>query len=297
MTRSHLLLVALTALLASSAQAGDIPVPERVFYPDRGDALERFRWFGERNTFSIKILGTEAVRAGIQVAEPSHDAEFGPVVALQVVGTTVGFFDTIYPIDNESLALFSLENGLLPVYTDSDFDERDYVTRLMISYDRANYLHTTIRIRPNTPDSEEIIVVPRDVTDDMGMIYDVRSRDLTPGNGYVYYTHDGDEFSRITITVTGIEQVFSDLLGYVECARMSWVVEPLETAPLLPFGNVPLPPTMRPDGDPYAVAVSYFTTDERRIIVGADIETSIGLMTIRLTDYQPPTAFREEVTP
>lgn len=298
--RKALLAVASTALLTTalgSPALAELPVPERVFYPDRSDAVERFRWFGESNVFSIKILGTEAVRAGIQVGQPAHDAEFGAVAPLHIVGTTVGFFDTIYPIDNESLSLLSLENGLLPVYTDSDFNERDYVTRLLIGYDREGYRHTTIRIRPNEPDAEEVIVAPADVYDDLGMIYDVRSRDLSPGNGFVYYTHDGDEFARVTITVTGIEQVFTDLFGYIDCYRMSWVIEPLETAPLLPFGQLPLPPTWRAGGPPDEVAISYFSADDRRIFVGTDIETGIGLMTIRLVEYTPPSASASQESP
>lgn len=290
MLRRTSLAFALVLAVSSTVAAADLPVPERVFFPDPSGAVERFRWYGESNVFSIRILGTEAVRAGIEVGPPSHDPEFGPVVPIHIVGTTVGFFDTIYPIDNESLSLLSIDAGLLPVYTDSDFDERDYVTRLLISYDRDAYRHSTVRIRPDEPDTEEVVVVPHDVYDDLAMIYDVRGRDLSTGSGYVYYTHDGDEFARLTITVTGHEEIFSDLYGYIDCAVLSWVVEPLETAPLLPFGQVPLPPTWRASGDAHEVAVSYFSNDDRRLFIGTDIETGIGLMTIRLADYTPPSA-------
>lgn len=279
---------AAATLLAAPALADDLPVPSSVHFPSRGDALERFRWYGESSVYGIRILGGEAVRAGIQVGPLASDAELGGVIPIHVVGTTVGFFDTIYPIDNEALTLLGADVGLLPVYTDSDFNERDYVTRLLARYERDDFLHATIRMAPDTPDREEVTAVPYEIFDDLSMIYDQRSRDLTPGNGYVYYNHDGDTVRRMTITSTGTEELFTDLFGYVECYTLSWVVEPLESAPMLPFGDVPLPPTYRPSGEVYEVATSYVTTDERRIIIGANIDTSIGLMTIRVVNYTPP---------
>ena len=211
-----------------------------------------------------------------------------PFVGLSSIGI-IGFFDTVYPIDNESLSLLAIDRGLVPAYTDSDYNERDYVSRLVVDYDRERYRHRVTRIRPDEPETLEEIVAPRDVYDDISMIYDVRSRDLTPGNAFVYYTHDGDEFARITIGVTGSEQVFTEPFGYVDCDVLSWVVEPLETAPILPFGGVDLPPAYRSAGDPEEIAVSYFSDDDRRLLVGTDIQTSIGLMTIRVIDYRPPT--------
>lgn len=289
MSRIHSALAAIAVVAAThAAAAGEIPVPERVFFPEPETAVERFRWYGESNNFSISILGTEAVRARIQVGQRSTDAEFGAVIPMQVIGSTVGFFHTVYPINNQSLTLLDLEDGLLPTFTDSDFNERDYVTRLVVRYERDDYVHRILRIRPNQPNVEEMSSAPGDVYDDMSMIYDIRSRPLELGDGYVYYTHDGEEFARITIAITAIEDVFSEYLGYVQAAKMEWVIEPLESTPLLPFGGVALPPTMRPAGEPYAVATSWFTTDERRLIVGADIETSVGMMRIRLTDYTPP---------
>ena len=282
------LLVVLTGLVVSADLAADeLPVPDRVFYPSLDDALDRFAWTGESNTFSVRILGSEAVRAGIEVGQLSHDDEFGVVIPLLIVGTTVGLLDTIYPIDNESLSLLEVDRGLLPVHTDSDYNERDYVTRLVVSYERERYTHRVLRIEPDEPNSVEVASVPRDVYDDLASIYDVRSRDLTPGNGFVYHTHDGEGLTRVTVTVLRTEEVFTEAFGYVDCAVLSWVLEPLESTPLLPFGEVPLPPTYRPAGQANPIAVSYISTDERRLMIGGDVQTSLGMMTIRLVDHTP----------
>lgn len=280
------LLISLVVCAPFHASADDLPVPERVFYPDLDDAMDRFAWTDESNTFSVKILGGEALRAGIEVGRVSHDDEFGPVIPIHIVGTTVGLLDTIYPVDNESLTLLDADGGLLPIHTDSDYNERDYVTRLVINYDRGRYLHQVLRVEPDEPNSVEIGSVPRDVFDDLSAIYDVRSRDLSPGNGFVYHTHDGEGLTRITITVLRTEEVFTESFGYVDCAVLAWVLEPLESTPILPFGDEPLPPTYREAGPANPIAVSYISNDERRLIIGGDVETSLGMMTIRLVDYE-----------
>jgi hypothetical protein len=284
-THSILGAIVLLALASSSAAwADELPVPERVFYPSLDDAVDRFAWEGESSTYSIKILGSEALRAGIEVGRLSQDDEFGEVIPMHVVGTTVGLLDTIYPVDNESLTLLDAGGGLLPVHTDSDYNERDYVTRLILSYDRERYSQRVLRIEPDEENQVELATVPRDVYDDLSAIYDVRSRELTPGNGFVYHTHDGESLTRITVTVLGIEEVFTDTFGYVECAAVAWVLEPLESTPILPFGDEPLPPTYRPSEPANFIATSFISNDERRLLIGADVQTSIGMMTIRLVD-------------
>ena len=176
--------------------------------------------------------------------------------------------------------------NLLPIYTDSDFNERDYVTRLVINYDRASYGHSVLRIQPDEPNRTEETIVPFELYDDVAMIFDFRGRDLAVGNSYVYYTHDGDEFSRFTISVTGVEEIYTEF-GYIESFVVSWVAEPLETAPALVFGG-PSPPTFRATDEPYEVAISYTAADEGRLLIGTDIPTDIGLMTIRAVEWVPP---------
>lgn len=277
-------------LAPQTVHADELPVPTTVHYPSPDDAVQRFAWLGESSTFSVRILGSEALRAGIEVGDLSQDAEFGAVIPMHIVGTTVGLLDTIYPVDNESLTLLDPANGLLPLYTDSDYNERDYVTRLVVNYDRERYTHRVLRIEPDEPNVEEIASVPMDVYDDLAAVYDVRSRDLTPGNGYVYHTHDGAEFTRTTVTILRTEEVFAEGFGYVECAVLAWVLEPLEATPLVPFGETPLPPTTREAAPANYVAVSYISTDERRLLIGGDIQTSLGMMTIRLVDHRPGSA-------
>jgi hypothetical protein len=271
-----------TLVASTQATADELPVPDRVFYPSPEDAAERFAWHGESNTFSIKILGSEALRAGIEVGRVGHDDEFGAVIPIHVVGTTVGLLDTIYPVDNESLTLLDADGGLLPLYTDSDYNERDYVTRLVLSYERERYSQRVLRIEPDEVNQVEIVSVPRDVYDDLSMVYDVRSRELSPGNGFVYHTHDGENLTRVTVTVLRTEDVFTETFGYVECAVLAWVLEPLESTPVLPFGAESLPPTYRPSGPANAIALSFVSNDDRRLLIGSDVQTSIGMMTIRL---------------
>ena len=72
-------------LLSFPVHAQELPVPERVFYPDWETGAQRFRWLGENNVYAIRILGTEAVRAGVEVGFVSQDREFGTVVPLPIV--------------------------------------------------------------------------------------------------------------------------------------------------------------------------------------------------------------------
>ena len=278
--------LSLAFLASASASAEELPVPERVYYPSLDDAAERFAWEGESSTFSIKVLGSEALRAGIEVGRVAHDEEFGSVIPMHIVGTTVGLLDTIYPVDNESLTLLDADDGLVPVYTDSDYNERDYVTRLVLSYDRPRYTHRILRIEPDEENQVEIASVPRDVYDDLSAIYDVRSRDLTPGNGFVYHTTDGENVTRITVTVLRTEEVFAEGFGYVDCAVLAWVLEPLETTPVLAFGEEALPPTYRASEPANFIATSFVSNDERRLLIGSDIQTSLGVMTVRLISVE-----------
>src|SRR5690606_20908477 len=50
MSRIHSALAAIAVVAAThAAAAGEIPVPERVFFPEPETAVERFRWYGESN--------------------------------------------------------------------------------------------------------------------------------------------------------------------------------------------------------------------------------------------------------
>lgn len=276
--------VAAVAIAPPTARAQDAPT---VVFPDPDGGYDRFAWYGETSTYEIKILGTVAVRAGISVGYVAHDDELGAVVPMQIVGTTVGFFDTVYPIDNTSLTLLGVHDGLRAIFTDSDYNERDYVTRFIVRYDRDQYLHDLVQIRPGHPDRPRRTVIPRDLYDDLGMVFDIRGRDLAVGTQFVYHTHDGEELSRFTVTVTGTEAVYTEL-GYIECFVLEWVTEPLESVAALPFGDVALPPAFRATGDPEPVATSYVSTDARRLLVGGDVPTDIGNMTIRITSADAP---------
>ncbi len=71
----------------------------------------------------------------------------------------------------------------------------------LLSYERERYSQRVLRIEPDEVNQVEIVSVPRDVYDDLSMVYDVRSRELSPGNGFVYHTHDGENLTRVTVTV------------------------------------------------------------------------------------------------
>ncbi|MCB9507663.1 MAG: DUF3108 domain-containing protein [Myxococcales bacterium] len=293
MSHTRLRFRPLAALAAAVAAVAATPPPVRaqdaptVVFADPDGGYDRFAWYGETSTYEIKILGTVAVRAGISVGYVAHDDELGAVVPMQIVGTTVGFFDTVYPIDNTSLTLLGVHDGLRAIFTDSDYNERDYVTRFIIRYDRDQYLHDLVQIRPGHPDRPRRTVIPRDLYDDLGMVFDIRGRDLAVGTQFVYHTHDGEELSRFTVTVTGTEAVYTEL-GYIDSFVLEWVTEPLESVAALPFGDVALPPAFRPTGDPEPVAKSYVSTDSRRLLVGGDVPTDIGNMTIRITSLDAP---------
>ena len=250
-------------------------------------ARERFEWFGERNLFGIRILGAQVIEAEFVVSEPTYAEGFGDIVSISVHGQTSGFFDAIYPVENSAVTYIDLDTGL-PLYTNYDYNERDYV-----SNNTVEWLHDDYRARVHRVDPEEDIWetanIPAMAYDEAAMFMELRSRDIEIGDQMVLYQYDGLSLWRMVGTVIAHEPVWVDAENAeVLVAHIEFAAQEMQSESATPWGtDLPgLPPVMRPIDDPEVLATGLIGVGDSRMFVGADIDTPIGNLIIRLNEHR-----------
>ncbi|MCB9508369.1 MAG: DUF3108 domain-containing protein [Myxococcales bacterium] len=250
-------------------------------------AAERFRWSGEQLFYSIEMLGSEAARCAISVGYPTEGEDGETYVPLEGLSISVGFFANVYPMEDTALTRMDLSDGL-PTVSTKIIDERGSVRR----YDVA-YGHDLFRSEIDRSAGEElrrnVRLVPSDTHDAITWMLDLRSRDLSVGQSYVYHVFDGWKLSRLTARVTAHTDVYTEL-GLLDVAEMRFTREVLASYSPLPYANdlVTLPPVYTVTEGPQDLGVGWFSLDDRRLPVGVDIETPIGHVRMLLDRWVAP---------
>ena len=86
------------------------------------------------------------------------------------------------------------------------------------------------------------------------------------------------------------DSYYTDNYGALEAAVVEFYYEDLESTPTLPWANDvnTMPPSFRVVDGPHLIARGFYTVDDRRIPLGAEIETDIGDLTIKMYRHEPP---------
>lgn len=268
-------------------QARNQPVEATVLDDALATASSRFRWSGEQVSYTIQILGDEVARTGFAIGFPEEREGYGTVIPVTGGATSVGFFALVYSMNDTAETLISPETGL-PVFTTKTIDERDQVRTYEVTYLPDAYRAEVARIRSERTD-EYARLTPSDLHDALSWFMDLRSRDLSVGNEYVYFVYDGWKLSRLTARVTQHLDVYTPI-GFIPSAELSFTREVLSSSPALPWADTyyTLPPVYVVTDGPQDLGVGWFSLDERCLPVGTEIETPLGRLRVLVDGHQPP---------
>jgi hypothetical protein len=247
---------------------------------------ERFNSDGHEFYYSIRILGAEAGRAAFTIGGPV-ETEYGPVVPLQGLAVSVGFFAAVYPFENTALTYVRPDTGL-PAWTEKVIDERDAHRVYTVTFDQESF-HAAVERDRDGRLSEYSRFGPTDLHDALSWIIDIRTRALEQGDVYIYHVYDGWKLSRLTCRVVERKRMYTEF-GMLPVAEMRFTREVLTSMPALPWADdtTSLPPVYLLTDGPTDVGVGWITTDEDRLLVGVQITAPIGSMEMRLDRYVIP---------
>jgi len=172
----------------------------------------------ESNLFNENLL-YRLVYNGISGADA--ELNIGAVVdntlTLHWSVATGPIFSFLFPVDNEYITLLDHNQNIL-VASRKSIDQRNVKGDLAITYDFQKKLAVT--------DNGECWQIPQETTNIMGMLYDVRSRQLEPGDS-LHYTID-------------IETQLWHLGGTVSCDSMFEHEQITQPARLIHFTFAPV---------------------------------------------------------
>ncbi len=277
MTRTLTLLALASMAFPAIAQADDLP---------QDSAEERFEWYGEELHYSIEMLGSEAARTAIAVGYPTEHEEHGLVVPVEGLSISVGFFANVYPM--EDTAITYVANDGLPVHSTKVIDERNRERSYAVSYETDRFVSEILRTEGESTRRTGRFI-PSDTHDAMSWMLDLRSRDLSVGNEYVYHVFDGWKLSRLTARIEQHTEIYTEI-GILDVAEMTFTREVLASHHPLPWADdtTLLPPVYVVSEGPSELGVGWFSLDDRRIPVGVDVETPIGHLRMIIDRHVAP---------
>lgn len=296
---SALLVLATAGLLLATpqpAEAQERGVDRGALVDRQGNALpwaDRMRWAGEELYFNMEFRGSLAARSALSIGDVQDHEEHGQVIPIQGIAASTGIFATVYPMENDGLTLLDPETGF-PVQAVKEIRERQRRRVYDVRYERDRWRGHVNRILGER-ESNYRRWLPSDVHDGFSWIYDLRTRDLSVGNAWVYYVYDGWRLSRLTIRVLTHEELFVSALGPLDVAYFEVYREVLDSHSPLPWAGdlVSLPPVYHDGIEPYSLAHGWISLDERRIPVGVEVSTGLGLFRLIIARHVPPTRMRE----
>lgn len=273
----------------------DVAPQTRALTPDERAAFvdaPMAAFVGERAEYAVEILGGEALRVTLEVVEPvalDGGALDGTVVVpVHVEGRSMGFFDTVYPLHDTGVTLVDAET-LRPVFTEKRYDERGRRSRAMLDYRDPGPVVVVSR-EGDEVEADEMRVeapLPDAAWDEIGMLFDMRTQPMQPGDEYAYTYHDGFDLWRTHARVQGPDVLYTDA-GFIDGTAVEFHDQTLASERGLPWGpDRTLPPVLIADSRPNHTATVLFATDPTRSPLGADIESWIGDLRIRRVAWTP----------
>lgn len=272
------------AAAQAEAQVAAMPAPPEL---PSDTAFSRFRWYGEELIYSVQILGREAARAGLAVGFPEDHPDWGWIIPLDGVATSVGLMSGFYAINDVARTWVEPGSGL-PRYSTKDLDERGRQRAYAVTYEQPSYRADVVRIR-NEGEQRYFRHAPSDLHDAMSWIYDLRSRDLSVGQEYIYYIYDGWKMSRLTVRVGRHRPIFTGL-GTLDAAWLQFVREVLTSGIATPWANdvAMTPPVYLVSEGPIALGQGWISLDDRRLPLGVEIDTPLGPIRVMVQEHVPP---------
>ncbi len=185
-----------------------------------------FPWAQEELFYSVRMAGSEAMRAGIRVGDLQNSGGRN-YIPINGVARSRGFFHAIYPVDDAANTFFDPVSGR-PLHSEKVFDENDRFRRYTVDYRHQDYLAQVERERNNRLARFQSRI-PSDTHDMITWLYQLRrTENLSMGDEFSFYIYDGWLLSRLDLKVVGREDLLTPM-GWFKTWRLDYTREIMET--------------------------------------------------------------------
>ncbi len=246
--------------------------------------VDAFRWAGEEFYFSVRLNGAEAMRASLRAGDLRH-VNKRPYVPISAIAQSVGFFESVYPINDRAHTFVSPDN-YRPLRSEKLFEERGE-TRTY----KVDYIHSLYRAKVEKKKEKRTFrfnySIPGTTHDMISWMYDLRSRDsLKVGDEFAYYIYDGWKLSRVEMEVVGKEDVYTPM-GWFKGWKISFTRKVLMSRHRKNGKGKPRKPLLRVKTPDKHSGHLYLSRDENRLPIKVAIGTKFGTSEALLIKYKP----------
>ncbi len=263
-------------------------------------AHANFPWQGEELFFKVQVNGSDAAHAVIRVGEVRRIKD-QPYVPLSAKAKSVGFFHTIYPMDDRANTYIN-PLSLMPLRSEKVFKEAGKGRTYEVDYQPAAYRakvhkvyhkdakHDHERERDFTRD------LPPETHDAFTWFFDLRQRDdLKKDKELIYYVYDGWKISKLYLKVVGEDRVLTPM-GWHTATKIDFQREIITTRRRTDDKDRPIAPKQRVLDPAKPTGSLWLTADERRIPVKIAMTSTHGLGEVILAKYTPADPAKTKAT-
>lgn len=171
---------------------------------------------GERLAYDVSFGGLAAGQQSLEVAAKRlwHGEE---VYELRSEAVPSALLSKVYPFKDSKRSLISTTT-LLPLHYEKEIEDRRYRAKFVVEFDRGR--NRAVVWRDGTRQPREPLM-PKDVLDELSMVYYLRAKNLIPGNRYKYTFFTGTRLYEVTVEALRYEYYNAPApLGRVKVLRL-----------------------------------------------------------------------------
>lgn len=282
-------LLALCALLFCMTPAVALADPGPATPSSESSQEADFPWISEELYFSVRINGTEAMRAGLRTGT-IRQREGHAYIPINGMARSRGFFNAVYPLDDRANTFLN-PRDFRPLRSEKVFEEAGKKRSYFVDYRHNSFEAQVERTRENRT-TQFNSPIPGRTHDMMTWIYDLRRvRTLSMGDQFSFYIYDGWLVSRLDLEVVGQEDLLTPM-GWFKTWKLTFSREIMDVrrnrsnsdddddAEAIP-PDVSLREAARHSGH------IWFSRDENLLPVRVTISTMLGSGEAVLIRYQP----------
>lgn len=247
------------------------------------DISEVFPWTGEQFYFSLRVNGSEALRAALRVGELRRNGKH-PYIPVGLSVHSLGFFDNVYPVDDRA-DTFLNPVTMHPYRSEKYFRESGKVRTYIVDYVHDRY---AARVQKTKPGKEQKFenAIPSTTHDMITWLYHLRRRTITDGKKFRYFIYDGWKLSHVHMEVVGKEDLLTPA-GWFKAWKIRFVRKVVHSQKNKQGGRRTAP-VLRLKNPADHTGHFWLSRDENHLPLRVTIPTQFGAGEALLIDYERP---------
>lgn len=258
---------------AAPAENGDEPTKLSDVFP----------WTGERFVYSLRVNGSEAMRAALQVGDLRRNGKL-PYIPVGLSVHSFGFFDNVYPVDDRADTYIN-PITLQPFRSEKYFRESGKVRTYIVDYAHDRYSAKVEKSKPGRTHTFEN-AIPATTHDMITWLYHLRRRGIEMGETYRYFVYDGWKLSDVHMEVVAKEDLLTPA-GWFKAWKIRFVRKIVDSQKN-EQGGLPTAPVLRLKNPSDHSGHFWLSRDENHLPLRVTIPTKFGAGEAVLLDYHRP---------